>query len=250
MRAQAVLTVSESKRLIAKGVANMPEVRTALESRLLAIGSGSTNSYVVEEILGKPIDKWSYLTGITVPKKAGNPKPKGTKLQDIVILRNGKPATDVTQENLADSLREGDVFIKGCNMLHYESRTAGILVGHPLGGTIGSIWGAIIGRKAHLVLPVGLEKQVTAPIHEIHEITGGEDKIEGEYYRFMPVSGLIVTEIEALEILYDVAAIPVGAGGICGAEGSVRLEILGEPDDVREALIGIEEIQGEPPFGQ
>jgi len=42
------LTPSESKRLIGKGVAALPEVKNA--RRIIIIG-GSTNGYVVEEIL-------------------------------------------------------------------------------------------------------------------------------------------------------------------------------------------------------
>jgi hypothetical protein len=51
------LTVSESKRLIGKGVAQADFVRRAMEEGTLAIGSGTTNGYVVEEITGEPFDK-------------------------------------------------------------------------------------------------------------------------------------------------------------------------------------------------
>ncbi len=53
MRALFVLTPAESKRLIAKAVADMEEVKRAKESGKLLIGHGSTNVYVVEEVLGK-----------------------------------------------------------------------------------------------------------------------------------------------------------------------------------------------------
>ena len=52
-----VLTVSESKRLIAKGVANLDIVKKALERGMIAIAKGTTNGYVVEELLNKRIDK-------------------------------------------------------------------------------------------------------------------------------------------------------------------------------------------------
>ena len=47
------LTVSESKRLIAKGVAAADFVQRAMKEGTLAVGSGSTNGYVVEEITGQ-----------------------------------------------------------------------------------------------------------------------------------------------------------------------------------------------------
>ncbi len=55
MRLNIVLTVSESKRLIAKGVAKLEFVQKARQEGTVAIAKGSTNGYVVEEILGKPI---------------------------------------------------------------------------------------------------------------------------------------------------------------------------------------------------
>jgi hypothetical protein len=63
-----------------------------------------------------------------------------------------------------------------------------------------------------------------------------------------PLRGHIVTEIEALEILTDVTAIQIGAGGIGGAEGAVRLLIRGTKDEVEGALEVIDTVQGEPPF--
>ena len=48
MRTSFVLTVAQSKRLIAKGVAQLPEVKHALAEGILAIGRGTTNAYVVE----------------------------------------------------------------------------------------------------------------------------------------------------------------------------------------------------------
>ncbi|MFC2002033.1 hypothetical protein ACFLUZ_06005, partial [Chloroflexota bacterium] len=47
-----VLNSSESKRLIAKAVAVLPEVKAALKKGTLIIGWGGTNAFVAEEILG------------------------------------------------------------------------------------------------------------------------------------------------------------------------------------------------------
>ena len=48
------LTVSESKRLIAKGVAQTDSVKNALEQGILAVGPGSTNGYVISLQKSKP----------------------------------------------------------------------------------------------------------------------------------------------------------------------------------------------------
>ena len=55
MMMSAVLTVSESKRLIAKGVAASEVLQTALENGTVAVAKGTTNSYIVEELLGEEI---------------------------------------------------------------------------------------------------------------------------------------------------------------------------------------------------
>ena len=52
VQAGAVLTVAESKRLIAKAVAQMPIVKNALANGMVIIIKGTTNRYVAEEITG------------------------------------------------------------------------------------------------------------------------------------------------------------------------------------------------------
>jgi len=62
------------------------------------------------------------------------------------------------------------------------------------------------------------------------------------------LTGQIVTEIEALQILTGVSAFQTGAGGIGGAEGSVHLMVRGSPEQVTAARDLVLEIQGETPF--
>jgi hypothetical protein len=57
-----------------------------------------------------------------------------------------------------------------------------------------------------------------------------------------------VTEIEAIEGLTGARAFPIAAGGIGGAEGSMRLLLRGSREQVSNALKLIDAIQGEPPF--
>ncbi len=65
----------------------------------------------------------------------------------------------------------------------------------------------------------------------------------------MMVTGTIVTEIEALKILCDADAVLYAAGGIAGAEGSVRLLLEGDKNKLETALKLVnEEVQSEPAF--
>ena len=68
MRTDLVLTVAQSKRLIAKGIARYEPVRQALASGTVAIAKGGSNAYVVEEILDRAIEKHRYVLGQVLPR--------------------------------------------------------------------------------------------------------------------------------------------------------------------------------------
>ncbi|MHC4574780.1 MAG: hypothetical protein ACYS76_11740 [Planctomycetota bacterium] len=78
VQAQIVLTVSESKRLIAKAVAEMPIVKEALTKGMVIVCKGTTNTYVAEELLGRKIPHGAYVYGRTYPAKGGK-RLKGAK---------------------------------------------------------------------------------------------------------------------------------------------------------------------------
>ena len=60
-----VLDPSESKRLIARAVAAMPEVKAVMNKGKLVLSWGGTNALVYEEILGKTIaHKTDYTSGV------------------------------------------------------------------------------------------------------------------------------------------------------------------------------------------
>lgn len=246
MRTDVVLTVSEGKRLIAKAVAKLDFVQHALGNGMVAICKGTTNSYVVEEILGKKIERRKYCTGTTWPVKADRVGKVSNEIPDLV-LRNGEPVAGLTCIKSVAEMKEGDVFIKGANALNYNKRVAGILIGDRTGGTIGATWGYIIARRIRLVIPVSLEKDIPYDIMEaVARINQCEETLSGP--TLFPITGDIVTEIEAFKILTGVEAFPIAAGGIGGAEGSVRLCLMGELDQLAAADRLLASIYGEPSF--
>jgi len=246
MQMTVVLTVAESKRLIAKGVARLDYVREALEHGIVAIAKGTTDAYIVEEILGKRIDKPDYCTGTTFPAKREGGRTTSGKIADVV-LEKGK-ALNVTVKEAIAQMKEGDVFMKGANALNYERRQAGVLIGHPTGGTVGATLGTTVARRIHWLTPIGLEKSIPIDIVEAARRAAAATPRRGNVPALWPVGGDIFTEIEALRTLACVDAFPIGAGGIGGAEGSVRLAIEGAPDQIDAAARLLGDIQGEPPF--
>ncbi len=118
------------------------------------------------------------------------------------------------------------------------------------GGTTGKILPYVTVRKAHLIIPIGLEKQVSGDVVHIANLLREPTESLNQIPSMFLLSGQIVTEIEAIEILTDVSATQITAGGIGGAEGAVRLLLRGTREQVDMALQMIEEVQSEPPFVQ
>jgi hypothetical protein len=61
-------------------------------------------------------------------------------------------------------------------------------------------------------------------------------------------NGIVVTELQALQILFDVTAVHVGGGGVNGSEGTVVIAVEGEKAELDRAIEFYEGIKGEPPL--
>lgn len=244
-RALFPLTVAEGKRLIGKAVTKLPVVREAYSKGRLIIANGITNAYVVEELLGQPVEKLRYTAGV-IMKGLYSTTPSDTRMPPV-CFEGGKQSNRPWLDILADFTGD-DVFIKGANAID-PFGLAGVLVGAPNGGTCGLALGTLSARGSHLVVPVSLEKlipSVEAAIHYmgIHSF----DHSLGMPCGMVPIVGAtIVTEVEALTILFEVHALPVSAGGVVGSEGSVGFVITGHEQNVTAAMTYIKSIKGEPP---
>ena len=92
-----------------------------------------------------------------------------------------------------------------------------------------------------------MEKNIPGDLHELHRDLAAVGA-SGSGPMLWPIDGEIFTEIEAVQLMSGARAALIGAGGIAGAEGSVRLSVWGAPDQVDRAQGTIEDILGEPPF--
>jgi hypothetical protein len=242
-----VLTVAQSKRLIAKAIPQVEVVRRALAEGTVVVCRGSTTAYVAEELLGRPLAKGSFIAGRVVP--AGFVAPAGLwgEARPEVVLRRGQPTQVASLAEALEQLQPGDVVIKGANALDYRAGLVGHLIGHPTGGTMGAILGPIHGQGAHLVVPVGLEKLIAS---DLLTTAARLDATHAEVGlpRLWVTRGLIVTEIEALATLTGVEAVHVASGGICGAEGAVWLRVLGTNEQLERTVRLVSEVQKEPPY--
>jgi hypothetical protein len=246
--AEVVLTPSEVKRLIAKAIGHMEIVKLAKENGTVIIATSTTNAYVLEELLGKEIkEKGMFTAGVVTKDGLQITEAKGRG--DHTVIQKGKVKT-VKVPELPDILKEmgpGDVFIKGANAIDPFGQ-AGILLGGIGGGTIGAAWGYLTSNGITTIIAAGLEKLV--PINLTDAVNRmGIMKIDTALdvkCGIMVIGGYIITEMEAFKELFGVDVVPIGGGGIDGAEGAKIFLLDGEDEAVKEAVEMVKVIRGEP----
>lgn len=245
---QFVLTPAAGKRLIARGITALPAVRQAREGGTIVIVAGTTNGYVAEELLGATgqrddFTRAGFRRGIVTPP-TGEPAEATPEFPGDVVLTGGRWQKNKTIFDVVGDLRAGDVILKGANALDLPHSRAGVLIGHPEGGTVIAAVTALIGRRVRLIVPVGLEKRVSEPIDEL----AGELNAPGaDGPRMFPLPGEVFTELDAIAALTGASARLVAGGGVHGAEGAAWLSVRGSDEQVRNADALIRDIAGEPP---
>jgi len=246
MQALFTLTSSESKRLLGKAVAAMPEVQHAKDNGYLVVGRGSTNAFILEELLKSKMDKERYVAGQVI-KGVFCVLPAGLRTKPVTLHKG--EVLNVEPGAVIDKLTPGDVLIKGANAVD-PFGNVGVVMAGPGGGTMGQFYMALKAKGVMTIYPVGLEKLI--PSVEEAARYGGKlllgRTIGCRVGMALVADGRIVTEIEAIEILFAMKAVHYASGGWGGAEGSVTLIVDGEEEDVNRCLDLIEEIKGEPPL--
>lgn len=251
---QFVLTPAAGKRLIAKTLANHPVIRKALKNGTVVIVAGTTNGYVAEEILAsleeKDFSRKHFFRGIILPPNrpftpTGRLADTSAFSGDVVIVK-GVWQKGKTIEDVAESLREGDVILKGANALDLVHKQAAVLIGNPTSGTVGVALPAILGRRVKLIIPVGLEKRVNGDLLTLAQKL---DTPGASGSRLMPLPGEVFTEIDALTALTGANVELIAAGGVCGAEGACIIAITGSEEQEKFAEQVFASVMCEPAFG-
>lgn len=240
------LTVGESKRLIAKGIAANEEVRERLENGMVIITLGTTNTYLAEELAGLAVPRGSFVTGRIFPSGKED-FTKGMKRQAEVVLIKGKRA-DISYTDALKRMTAKDIVFKGANMVNYAKRQAAVCVGAPDGGTVAKLRKYTDAGRGRWIVPVGLEKETTQDLYEIQKITNSDMQHGKGTVRLNVTQGNIYTEIEAIKEFADVDVRITAKGGVDGAEGGVSLLICGMKTEVEKAENIVKQLQGEPAF--
>lgn len=244
-RAIVVLPPGAARRLVARGVAMLPAVGRALREGLVVVTLGTTNGYVAEELLGGPIERERFCAGyigdsLTWVSTERQAKP--------LVLRRGKPV-DLTPDETVTELKAGDVLIKGANVLD-PSGVCGVFMASPAGGTVGKFAVPALARGVEVVIPISCAKSIHGSVTELaREVGLGKvSESTGSPVGLCPLVGTVVTEAEAIALLYGVRAEHLASGGVGPGTGAVTLLLVGEEANVRRAFAEISALaRSEPP---
>jgi len=230
-RASVVFKPEESKKLLAKAVSQLPEVVRALNEGIVVIGGGTTNAYIAREITGRNIEVGRFTAG-RIYNGLLDATPKEERLKPMILIKGGH--VEMPMSDALSKYTGNDVFIKGANAIDPEGN-AGVLAASDVGGTVGAFWALAISRGASVICPVGLEKLIPSVPAAVME--AGQERFQfnmGKKVGLLQLSGAkVITEIQALAILYNLQAVQIAAGGIGGSEGSVVLSVKGNESAIR-----------------
>ncbi len=241
-RAQITLTVEESKCLIAHAVTEHALVKRVLATGSVLLKGGSTVSYVSELLTGRPL----RLCGIVTERGTVADVSPDTSGAHVALLQHNEFVN--IDEDFLDrvyALRDSDLIICGANAIDSFGNAA-MMVGSPGGGETPLALNTWYAEGVPVIIPVGLEKLIPGNINDIVKKTGRRHKqyAFGMSVGLVPIIGEILTEIEALAILFRVQAMPIGAGGLGNAQGSITFDVSGSEDDLtalREYVLALKE---------
>ncbi len=248
MKAAFTLIPSESRRLIAKAVARMEEVKIAMRKAYIILTGGTTNGFVLQELLGKrTIEPHTFAVGTNTHRLLCVTDPvKRPSIALPVVIHQGKISSKTVTEALEDFHLE-TVIIKGANAVDPEGNVGVITAGFD-GGTVAKVFGTVTSQGLRMIFPVGLEKLI-ASVKEAAAWTGAKTldySLGADFGMYCIHNGTVVTEIEALRILAEVEAKHIASGGVGESAGAVVLIVQGDASKVKKAIQLIESIKGEP----
>ena len=263
MIAEFIFTSAESKFLIAKAMANMPAVKKAFSQGILALHPSSTTYCLIKELTGHGPQGPVWVTGMVVPKglcieantqvkksDAAEGQGIGKALADpglyphTIVAHRGEVVLGWTIYDLMERMGPGDIYVKGVNAIDVN-RKVGVLLGSLAEGTIGKMLKAREEKKFDIYCPVGLEKLIPVTIDQGSAfVERPKDYSMGQKCRLKGLDGVVCTEVDALEQLAGVKAVPFAAGGLDGAEGAVMIAVEGAAEQVEKAIAVAESVKG------
>ena len=258
IRAQIVLTPTESKMLITRAVSGMEPVKRALREGMVVIHPSSSTYFLIEHLTGRK-PEGILLVGIIAPRGACVEKMtqkafEEDRYQELAkpdnfpfswVFRKGKFETGRRLADILNEMGENDVYIKGVNAVDAYGHV-GVLLASLAGGTIGKALAMQKEKKFRIIYLASLEKFIPSSIKDVAKETGRANTKDalGIPCGLLPIKADPITEIQALKMLTGVDALPIAGGGIGGAEGSFMFVIKGEEKEVKETMKLVKGMKG------
>ncbi|MBQ4074515.1 MAG: hypothetical protein IJD39_04855 [Clostridia bacterium] len=243
---QIFLSPSAGKQLIALALAQDASVVEAMEKHTVLVVAGTTNAYLAQALLARigdtDFEKYRFFRGII--RREGIPESLG-KLEGDVVISKGQRIRGKTIHDLADGMRAGDIIFKGANAVHLATGQSAILAGNPTSGTMGPIYRAAVGRRVRVIVPVGVEKRVEQPIHQLCQIVNSAEAIG---LRLAPSVGMAYTELDAIRALTGTQPYLVAGGGVCGCEGAAFFQCQGTNEQLEKLDYWLHQVSSTPRF--
>ena len=259
MKKIVCLKPSQSKRLVAILIAHLPMIQEKMQNGNIFVTKGTTQGYILEELIKISNNNYSFkkpdfVAGQIIPLREhnglGSLSVNPIKWPEI-HFKNGEIREVEDRVDCVQLFEKGDIVIKGGNALDYNG-IVGVFLGSKIGGTIGSLLGIIKALGLKLLIPITLEKLIYGDVVELSESLGIneiDDVGEGGLkIGMMPISGIVMNEIMALESIFDINAYHIGSGGVGGMEGSISLLLEGGKNIIEEISNLLKKLENEPDF--
>lgn len=248
MKTVFTLTSAESRRLLAKAIVQMPEFKKAWASAYVLLAGGTTNAFIAQEMLGQDgIEPACCTVGLSTDGLLCVTHPASRKSFPNVFLK-GEPVEKTMPEALGD-FHEETIVIKGANAVDMQGNVGVVTAGFD-GGTIPRIIGPVTSNGLKHITPVGLEKLVPS-VPEACRAVGARSidiSMGADFGMYCLSNTIVVTEIEAIKMMFGLSAVLVCCGGVGGNEGAVTLAVEGDEAQVKALVTYLENhIKGEPP---
>lgn len=239
-----VLRPEEGKTLIGEATARLPEVEKAMKSGRVVITAGTTCRYVARALFGEDPGFEAFAAGWIHDGKLGEAPLEGRGPGPFIVergeLSRGWPGP------VLERFEAHDIYIKGGNAIDAEGNI-GILMANAVGGTIGAALSIVLARGALLVIPISLQKMIPSVAAVGGKLGHGRvQQFMGLPVGYMPILAgyaRVVTELEALRILFGLEATLVASGGVADSVGALSVYVEGPSEGVQACFARIAELR-------
>lgn len=232
---QFTLTVNAGKWLIARAISELECIKTAKEKGKIILFGGTTVSALTEILTGKPI----RLSGRITPRGTVTAYEKKGEVAHTLLINDGKYYDIENQEAepLLAKLGSSDVIVTGAN--GYDVFGDAFLMAGTFGlGERINLFTTMYTEGCKIIIAAGIEKLIPGSARDAIGCAGRNSSkwSMGASIGLVPLIGDIISEIEAIRILFGIDPVVIGRGGINGAEGSTTMVASGDNNSL-EALI-------------